>query len=72
MLDGRLTAKQAFAAGAMCPLPDGVVDIRSIVSLLEDRGFAGPVVVEQDPAEDAAETPLVLARRNLEFLLSAS
>jgi len=72
VLDGRLTAKQAFAAGAMCPLPDGVVDIRSIVSLLEERGFAGPVVVEQDPAEDAAEAPLVLARRNLEFLLSAS
>lgn len=70
VLDGALSIEQAFAAGAMCPLPDGVVDIRAVVALLEARSFAGPVVVEQDPAENAAESPAQLARRNLAYLES--
>ena len=70
VLDGALSIEQAFAAGVMCPLPDGVVDIRAVVALLEARGFAGPVVVEQDPAESAEESPLQLARRNLAYLES--
>jgi len=68
VLDGQLTIEQAFAQGAMCPLPDGVVDIPAVVHLLEARRFAGPVVVEQDLAENAVETPLELARRNLAYL----
>ena len=52
----------------MCPLPDGVVDIRRAVEMLDARGFDGPVVVEQDVAENAAESPLELARRNLDYL----
>lgn len=71
VLDGQLSAKQAFAAGVMCPLPDGAVDIRAVVELIETRRFSGPVVVEQDRADNAAETPLALARRNLEFLRGA-
>jgi inosose dehydratase len=66
--EGTLAAADAYAAGIMCPLPDGVVDIRAAVRLLEDRGFDGPVVVEQDMAETAAESPLELARRNLDYL----
>jgi inosose dehydratase len=54
----------------MCPLPDGVVDIRAVVQFLEQQHFGGPIVVEQDPAENAAETPLALARRNLDYLNS--
>ncbi len=65
---GTLPAADAFAAGAMCPLPDGVVDIRAVMRLLQARGFAGPVVVEQDVTENAAETPEALARRNLDYL----
>lgn len=71
-LEGRMTARQAFAAGAMCPLPDGVVDIRAVVALLEARDFTGPVVVEQDPADNATERPRDLARRNLQFLLDGA
>jgi inosose dehydratase len=71
VLDRQLTPKQAFAAGVMCPLPDGVVDIRAVVALIEAHSFSGPVVVEQDPAQNATETPLTLARRNLQFLRRA-
>jgi inosose dehydratase len=38
------------------------------MGFLEEKGFDGPVVVEQDVAESAAETPLQLAKRNLEYM----
>lgn len=65
---GSLGAKESFAQGAMCPLPDGAVDIAAVMALLAARGFAGPVVVEQDMAEGAAESPEALSRRNLAYL----
>lgn len=68
VLDGRLSVADSYGAGVMCPLPDGVVDIRAVMRLLAARGFAGPVVVEQDVAADAAQTPLQLATRNLAFM----
>jgi inosose dehydratase len=68
VLAGALTMDEAFRAGVMCPLPDGAVDIRAVMRLLAARGFAGPIVVEQDVAENAAETPLQLARRNLVYM----
>ena len=68
VLAGELGLDRAFAEGAMCPLPDGVVDIRAVMRRLEDRGFSGPVVIEQDLNETASETPAELARRNLDFL----
>jgi len=68
VLDGTLHVADAFAAGAMCPLPDGAVDIRAVMQFLRDRDFTGPVVVEQDPSEDAKESPLALAARNRAFL----
>jgi inosose dehydratase len=68
VLDGELSIEGAFAAGVMCPLPDGVVDIQAVVSFLEAQGFAGPVIVEQDLAEVPTETPEELARRNLVYL----
>jgi inosose dehydratase len=68
VLDGSLAAEASYAAGIMCPLPEGVVDIRAVMRLLDERGFDGPVVVEQDVAENAVETPLDLARRNLDYI----
>jgi inosose dehydratase len=68
VLDGTLAARDSYAAGIMCPLPDGAVDIREVMRVLDEAAFAGPVVVEQDVAENATETPLELARRNLEYL----
>jgi inosose dehydratase len=54
-------------AGVMCPLPDGVVDIPAVMRLLERRGFAGPIVVEQDLAANSPPA-IELARRNLAYL----
>ena len=68
VLDGHLSIADSYGAGVMCPLPDGVVDIRAVMQLLVDRNFAGPIVVEQDVAKDAAETPLQLAARNLAYM----
>ena len=68
VLEGQLGVRASFAAGVMCPLPDGLVDIGAVMSFLQDRQFAGPVVVEQDPSDDPAHDPAVLAGRNLDFL----
>ncbi len=71
VLSGTLGVNASFDEGVMCALPDGVVDIAAVMDLLTTRHFSGPVIVEQDPARDSAETPEALARRNLAFLLEA-
>lgn len=68
VLEGELSVAGSYDAGVMCPLPDGVVDIQEVMRLLEARGFAGPIVVEQDVAAEARETPLELAIRNLAYM----
>lgn len=68
VLDRQLSVADSYAAGVMAPLPDGVVDIRAIMRFLEQQHYDGPVVVEQDVAENAEETPLQLAARNLRYM----
>jgi inosose dehydratase len=67
-LGGHLSIADSYGAGVMCPLPDGVIDIGAVMRLLAERGFAGPIVVEQDVAADAIETPLQLATRNFVYV----
>lgn len=71
VLSGELGVNASFDYGVMCALPDGVVDIQAILRLIAAKGFIGPVIVEQDPARDALETPEALAQRNLAFLQAA-
>lgn len=68
VLDGSLSVAASYGAGVMCPLPNGAVDIQAVMRLLAARNFTGPIVVEQDVAENAAETPLQLAARNLAYM----
>ncbi|MBJ3784541.1 sugar phosphate isomerase/epimerase family protein [Devosia sediminis] len=68
VLAGALSVADSYGAGVMCPLPDGAVDIKAVMALLQRRGFDGPVVVEQDIATNASETPLELAARNLAYM----
>jgi len=68
VLDGTLSIGRSYAEGVMCPLPDGVVDIPAVIRFMRETAFDGPVVVEQDLAENGTETPLALARRNLDFI----
>jgi len=72
VLNGELTISRSYGAGVMCPLPDGAVDIPQVVTFMRETDFTGPVVVEQDLAENSPETPLELARRNLAFLRRAA
>jgi inosose dehydratase len=71
VLDGTLSIADSYAAGVMCPLADGAVNIPAVIQLLEHTDFEGPVVVEQDLAE-GGELPLTLARRNLAYLKAAA
>ena len=72
VLDGELSVERSYGQGVMCPLPDGAVDIAQVVTFMRETDFTGPVVVEQDLADNAPETPLELARRNLNFLRGAA
>ncbi|UYN98592.1 MAG: TIM barrel protein [Devosia sp.] len=68
VLAGELSVAASYGAGVMCPLPDGAVDIQAVMQLLRERRFTGPVVVEQDVAENASQSPLALASRNLHYM----
>jgi len=68
VLDGKLSVAASYGAGVMAPLPDGAVDIQAVMRFLDRKGFDGPIVVEQDVAEHAAETPLELAKRNYVYM----
>jgi len=68
VLSRQLSIEASYGEGVMAPLPDGAVDIQEIMAFLEAQGFDGPVVVEQDIAKNATETPLQLAKRNLEYV----
>ena len=50
----------------------GAVNIPQVITFMHETDFTGPVVVEQDVADNATETPLELARRNLNFLKRAA
>lgn len=68
VLDGTLSVADSYGQGVMAPLPDGAVDIQAVMRFLDAKGFDGPIVVEQDIAEGAAETPLELAERNYVYM----
>jgi len=71
MLRGELDVNQAFDAGVMSPLQDGVVDIPGVIRLLKEKSYTGPCIVEQDPAKtDTMSDCESLAARNLIFLQS--
>ena len=72
VLDGELSVERSYGEGVMCPLPEGAVNIPQIITFMRETDFDGPVVVEQDLADNAAESPLELARRNLNFLKRAA
>ncbi|MGD9960619.1 TIM barrel protein [Nocardioides sp.] len=74
VLAGDLPFGDAVRAGIFRPLGDGDVDITSLVRLLEDAGYAGWYVLEQDVMLEAApegEGPVKDVRRCLAFLEKA-
>jgi inosose dehydratase len=70
---GELTYQQAVAQGIYVPLGQGDVDFRTIVAKLDEAGFDGWYVMEQDailPAEPADEGPLGAVRQSIAYLKS--
>ena len=68
---GELTYTEAVAAGMYVPLGAGDADIAAIVSTLQDNGFDGWYVMEQDTilaAEPAGAGPLADVRASVAFL----
>ena len=69
---GSVPFRQAVIEGLFRPLGEGDVDIAGVVAALEDRGFGGWYVLEQDCALDAdppaGEGPIADARRSVAFL----
>ncbi len=75
---GELTYTQAVAAGMYVPLGAGDVDIAGIVKSLQDSGFDGWYVMEQDnildaePVGDAQHGPLADVLASVAFLRHAA
>jgi inosose dehydratase len=72
VLDGAITFGEAVRDGMFRPLGDGDVDIAAMVRTLEDAGYRGWYVLEQDVMLDAApagEGPVADVRKSLEYLL---
>ena len=67
VLAGELGPNESFAAGVMSPLTEGAVDIAAVISFLDEKGYSGPCVIEQDPSE-GGDDPEFLAAKNLVYL----
>lgn len=70
--DGELSYTEAVRGGLYVPLGQGDVDIAAIVGALEDSGYAGWYVLEQDtilPGDPGAEGPLGDVETSLYYLL---
>jgi inosose dehydratase len=69
---GGATYTEAVAGGMYVPLGEGDVDIAAIVTALEDSGYAGWYVLEQDTilaGEPADEGPRADVETSLDYLL---
>jgi inosose dehydratase len=69
---GGTTYAAAVRAGMFCPLGDGDVDVATLVRTLEDAGYDGWYVLEQDVMLDGPEQarrPFADVERGLDFLV---
>lgn len=68
---GETTFAEAVRRGMFVPLGTGDVDLAGIVTTLEDAGYQGWYVLEQDvmlPGEPEGEGPVADVRQSLEYL----
>ncbi|MEV0719258.1 TIM barrel protein [Asanoa sp. NPDC050611] len=69
---GEATYTDAVAAGMYVPLGQGDVDLAAIVTALEDAGYQGWYVLEQDTVLDGeSDGPVEAVRASIEWLLTA-
>lgn len=73
--DGELAFGEAVRAGVFRPLGDGDLDVAALVATLEQAGYTGWHVLEQDvrlAAEPSGAGPAADVRRSLDFLASVT
>lgn len=63
-----LDSDGAFDLDVMCDLEDGVIDFRELKKTLDEIGFEGIGVIEQDMPRATADQAFASAKKNLEFL----
>lgn len=63
-----LSTQAAFDLDVMCDLEDGVIDFVQLKTVLNEIGFSGYGIIEQDLPHATPETAMAHAERNLEFL----
>ena len=72
LLPGELTWSEAIKGGTFTPIGEGDIDFATIVKLLDEAGFDGYYVLEQDKMLDeeppADGGPIVEAKKSLEAL----
>lgn len=67
-IDEKLNYFEATQAGVFCELGQGSVDFPGVMSAMENLGYNGWAIVEQDVLTDDLEAPRRSARRNREYL----
>jgi len=61
-------AGKASGLGVFCELPDGIVDYPEVRDVLNEVGYDGFAIVEQDMYPTPFDKPLPIARRALDYL----
>lgn len=70
MVEKNLNYFQALEAGIYCELGKGEVDFPAVLKAMEQLGYDGWAVVEQDILSDDRDYPTQASRRNREYLRS--
>lgn len=63
-----LTSDEAFDIDVMCDLEDGIIDYQALKSVIDEIGFDGIGVIEQDMPRATTAEAFAAAKRNLEYL----
>ncbi len=61
---------QAVAAGVFCPLGEGEVDFPGVIRAMQDQGYDGWGIVEQDVLTDDLAAPKRFSQANRDYLAS--
>ena len=70
VLHENLDSDAAFDQDVMCDLADGIIDFTELKKVIDEIGFDGIGVIEQDMPRATTEQAFASARRNLEYLRS--
>ena len=68
VMEGEMTREEATGGDLMCDLLDGIVDYNEVRDLMDEIGFDGIGVIEQDVPNATTDEAFEIAKRNLAYL----